>query len=98
MTDDEYIHSMEREMDGLRAWKRKYQEAANLWDALEAEDDQVIASAVLIGKLMKMEGTEEEKKPTVSISATDDVDWMNQLGIIDAAYDFVHTDPWISRD
>lgn len=98
MTDDEYIHSMEREMDELRAWKRKYQEAANLWDALEAEEDQVIASAVLIGKLMKLEGNEEEKKPTVSISATDDVDWMNQLGIIDSAYDFVHTDPWISRD
>lgn len=82
----------------LEEWKRRYAEASELWDALEAEEGQMVVSAVLIGKLMKLEGNEEDKIPTVSISATDDVDWMTQLGIIDAAYDFVHSDPWRSRD
>lgn len=98
MSDAEYIASIEAELDELRVWRRKYQEASELWNSLEAEEGQMVVSAVLIGKLMKLEGSEEDKIPTVSISATDDVDWMTQLGIIDAAHDFVHGDPWRSRD
>lgn len=95
---EDTVRRFAQKIEELLAWQSKYREAAELWEALDVSDGQMVASAVLIGKLMKMEGTDEERAPTVSIAATDDVDWMNQLGIIDAAYDFVHTDPWVSRD
>lgn len=83
----------------LEAWKAKYSEAAELWDALDPAEGQRIVSAVLIGKMVSFEGdTREDRAPTISISATDDVDWMDQMGIVDSAYDFIHTDPWHSRD
>lgn len=99
MSDEEYIKSIESEIDELREWKRRYTEAAELWDALDPGEGQHVVSAVLVGKLVKVDGeTAEDRAPTISISSTDDVDWMDQMGILDSAYDFIHTDPWQQRD
>lgn len=78
----------------LEAWQRKYQEAAQLWDSLEPGEGQQIVSAVLVGKLVNFSAEGEEAFPRVSISATEDNDWMTQMGILDAAHDFIHTEPW----
>jgi|GEM_PF-3827136 len=79
----------------LEAWQAKYREAADLWEELQPEEGQQIVSAVLIGKLVNFGGdTKEDRAPYVSVSRTDDMDWMDQMGIIDAAHDFIHAEPW----
>jgi hypothetical protein len=78
----------------LEEWQRKYQEVAQLWEALEPAEGQQIVSAVLVGKLVNFSAEGEDAFPRVSISATDDNDWMTQMGILDAAHDFIHTEPW----
>lgn len=95
---EDTIRRFAKQIQELEAWKQRYAEAAKLWDALEPEGDQLIVSAVLIGKLVDFGGEDEKRHPTISISATDDNDWMTQMGILDSAHDFIHTDPWQSRD
>lgn len=92
-------NELEKQLEALLAWQAKYREAAELWDSLEPADGQQIVSAVLIGKMVNFEGeSKEDRAPTISISSTDDVDWMDQMGIVDSAHDFIHSDPWKSRD
>lgn len=92
---EDTVRRFAQQIEELKAWQRKYTEAAELWDALEPSPDQHVVSAVLIGKMVKLTGdTVEDRAPSISISATDDVDWMDQMGIIDSAHDFIHTEPW----
>lgn len=91
---EEALRRVAKECLELQEWKRKYQEAAQLWDALEPEEGQQVMSAVLVGKLVKFDESDQSHFPFVSIAATDGVDWMDQMGILDAAHDFIHSEPW----
>jgi hypothetical protein len=67
----------------LEAWKAKYREAAELWEALEAKDSQQVTEAMLIAKLVDFEET-GPAGTVVSASHTDGCDWVNQLGLVAA--------------
>lgn len=69
------------EIHDLEAWKRKYTEAAELWDALELKGNQQVKDAVLIGKIVDF----ERNIVSITMSVTDGVDWMDQIGIIETA-------------
>jgi hypothetical protein len=56
-------------------------EADKLWESLEVQDGDQVVDAVLVGKLANFtEGGTE-----ISISATDGVDWVTQLGMLRGA-------------
>lgn len=65
----------------LERWKAQYAEAAALWDSLDTKDSDQIVEAVLIAKLHDF----DKGLTQVSISSTDSVDWIGQLGLISAA-------------
>lgn len=81
MSDEEYLKSLEKELDELRAWRLRYTEAAELWDALELRDNQQVASATLLAKVQDY----ENNMVAISTAATDGCDWIDQIGLINTA-------------
>jgi hypothetical protein len=57
------------------------EEIAELIAALDLDRTDVVTGAILIAKVKDM----ETSAVGISISATDDVEWVGQLGIIEAA-------------
>jgi hypothetical protein len=61
----------------LEAWRAKYREAAELWDALELKNNQHVVGAILIAK-----GKDFVTGNVVMTTArTDDVDWVDKIGM-----------------
>jgi len=80
MSDEEYIKSIEAELDELRAWKARYAEAADLWKGLDLEPNDQVTSATMIAKISDFEsGT-----VNVGTAASDGTDWVEQLGLFEA--------------
>lgn len=65
----------------LQAWQQKYREAAEMWDALELDENQQVAQAVLIAKVTDF----ESGHVNISMSNSDGVDWIEQVGLIETA-------------
>jgi hypothetical protein len=78
---EDTVHRFAQQIQELLAWKSRYMEAAVLWDSLETQDNDQIVEAVLIAKLHDF----DKGLTQVSISSTDSVDWIGQLGLIAAA-------------
>jgi hypothetical protein len=57
------------------------EEIAELIAALELNSTDVVVGAILIAQVKDMETSEVG----ISISSTDDVEWVGQLGILEAA-------------
>lgn len=69
-------------------------EAEALWQALELEDGDQVVEAILVAKVANFTsgGT------AVSIGATDGMDWIGQLGLIEAARKVTWEDPLQGRE
>lgn len=78
---NETIEALRKEIAELRDWKRKYTEAAELWDALELRQGQQVKDAMMIGKIVDF----EKGITSISLSNTDGMDWVDQLGLLEAA-------------
>jgi len=65
----------------LEAWQTRYKEAAELWDALELKKNDQVTDALLIARVADF----EKGGTALSMSTTDGVDWIIQLGMIHAA-------------
>lgn len=66
-------------------------EALELWESLDVRKSDQISGAVLIAKLYDF----EQGLAQISISATDGVDWVDQIGLISAAATMSAQDPII---
>jgi hypothetical protein len=84
MTDGE-----ETAEDALRRFVVKYQEAIQLWDALEPREGDIILDAVIIGRLQNpnTSGT------CISVGASDGVDFSRQLGMLHEAILIMNKQP-----
>lgn len=68
---------------------RRYQEAIELWDALDLEDNQQVVAAVLVGKLKDF----DSGIVAISIGNTNGMDWVDQVGLLEAARIISHQEP-----
>lgn len=74
------IEELRKQLFDLESWKVKYQEASELWDALELKDNQHISGAVLVAKVKDFDsGT-----VAVALANTENMDWVDQVGILRA--------------
>lgn len=78
---EEEIYDLRAEVLRLQEKLEKYNEAIALWDALDLEPNDQVSEATLLAKVADFEngGT------VISVSATDSLDWITQLGLIHAA-------------
>lgn len=99
MTDEterpeDTVRRFAQQIGELLSWQQKYREAAELWDALDIENDDQVLEAVLIAKL----GNFEKGRVEISISASDSIDWIGQLGLLEAARVMSYQKPIIGSD
>ena len=71
----------EKTVQELQAWRSKYREAAEMWDALELEENQQVTQVVMIAKIADF----DSGYVNVGMSASDGVDWIDQVGLIETA-------------
>lgn len=77
----------------LEQWKAKYREAAELWEALELTNNQQVIGGVLLAKVKDF----DDGVVSMSMSNTDDVDWVDQIGIMRVCTLIMENSP-IERD
>jgi len=81
------------ELQRLRAQVTQYKEAMSLWDALDVEDGQQVVEAVVIAKVFTWD-PDKNLPPSMSIAATDGMDWIQQYGMLHAAIALQNGLPW----
>lgn len=83
MTDAEETteDALRRIAQEFEAFKQRYREAIELWDALELRENQQVSSATLLAKLTDF----ERNTIAISTAATDGCDWIDQIGLINTA-------------
>jgi hypothetical protein len=83
------------ELDNIKAIQRpEHSDARELWDALQPGPNDQIVDAVLIGKMVDF----ERGITSLSIAATDGVDWVGQLGMLHGALKIMNQSPLEPRD
>lgn len=75
------IDELRKQLSDMEDWKRKYQEAADLWDGLEIQDNQHVISGVLLAKIRDF----ERDVVILSMANTNGCDWIDQMGIMETA-------------
>lgn len=68
----------------------KYKEAIELWDNLDLEENQFVAEVLVIAKVIQIEA--DKTLPILAI-ATNDLDWIQQHGLVSAYQQVVASEP-----
>lgn len=73
-------------------------EAEELWQALELREGDQVMEATLIAKIVHFGDEAEAPPPSISISATDGLDWIQQAGLIHSALDLLKSGGFRKRE
>jgi hypothetical protein len=92
---DEDWYRIVLELEAAKAIQRpQYSEAQELWDAIEPGPKDQIVEAVIVAKLVDF----ERGITSISMSATDGVDWVGQLGMLHGALKIMNQSPLERKD
>lgn len=88
------VEELESQLGQMQAKLDQHVEAIALWDALEMRPGDQLTKAVLIAKVYDF----DKGHADISTSATDDTDWVDQLGLFEAWRTMNLQTPIVSRD
>jgi hypothetical protein len=93
-TDDDYLRIVDELENSKLIQRPEHHDAQELWDALEPAPGDQIVEAVIVGKMVDF----ERGITSLSIAATDGVDWVGQLGMLHGALKIMNQSPLEPRD
>lgn len=94
-TDEDYLRIVDELENSKLIQRPEHHDAQELWDALHLHSpgDQIV-DAVIVGKIVDF----EQGITSLSIAATDGVDWVGQLGMLHGALKIMDQAPLEPRD